>query len=82
VEANLALGFPDDLREYGVAAAILKDQGISSVRLMTNNPRKIAELSAYGIYVSERISHQYGRRKENERYLYAKVEKLGHQMSL
>ncbi|MFZ6026525.1 MAG: GTP cyclohydrolase II [Chloroflexota bacterium] len=82
VEANLALGFPADLREYGLAAAILMDQEISEVRLMTNNPHKIQGLSKYGIRIVERIPHQFGLRDENRRYLKSKAEKLNHQLCL
>lgn len=82
VEANLALGFPEDLREYSLAAAILKDQNISEIRLMTNNPRKVQELAKYGIGITERVPHQYGYREENARYLRTKVEKLDHQLHI
>lgn len=82
VEANLALGFADDLRKYGMAAAILKDQGVSEVRLMTNNPHKVNELTEYGIRVSERVPHQFGLREENAVYLRAKIEKLDHWLNL
>lgn len=80
VEANLALGFPPDLRDYGVGAQILYDLGVRKMRLLTNNPRKIRALSGYGIEVVERIPLKAGENPYNERYLAAKKEKLGHWM--
>lgn len=80
VEANLALGFPPDLRDYGVGAQILYDLGVRKMRLLTNNPRKIRALSGYGIEVVERIPLKAGENPHNERYLAAKKEKLGHWM--
>jgi 3,4-dihydroxy 2-butanone 4-phosphate synthase/GTP cyclohydrolase II len=78
VEANLALGFDADLRNYWFAAQMLKDLGISSVRVMTNNPRKINELTKYGIQVVERVPLEIKPNKINERYLQTKATKLGH----
>ncbi|MGI5902501.1 MAG: bifunctional 3,4-dihydroxy-2-butanone-4-phosphate synthase/GTP cyclohydrolase II [Desulfitobacteriia bacterium] len=78
VEANLALGFPPDLRDYGVGAQILSDLGITKVRLMTNNPKKIIGLEGYGIEVIERIPIEACPKPENQRYLHAKKEKMGH----
>lgn len=78
VEANLALGFPADLRDYGVGAQILVDLGISKVRLMTNNPRKIVGLEGYGLQVQERVPMEMAVKPENERYLSTKKVKLGH----
>jgi 3,4-dihydroxy 2-butanone 4-phosphate synthase/GTP cyclohydrolase II len=78
VEANTCLGFSPDLRDYGMAAAMLKDQGIDAVRLLTNNPRKLSDLSANGIDVVERLPIVAGERPENERYLRTKAEKLEH----
>jgi len=78
VEANLALGFPADMRDYGVGAQILADLGISKIRLMTNNPRKIAGLSGHGIELVERVSIQMNHNERNEYYLKTKKEKLGH----
>jgi len=81
VEANLYLGFAPDQRNFAVAAAMLRDQGVDAVRLMSNNPRKIADLEANQIRVVERVSHQVEARPENRRYLQTKAEKLNHQLT-
>lgn len=78
VEANLALGFPEDLRDYGVGAQILADLGISQVRLMTNNPRKIVGLEGYGLKVVERVPLEVSSKPENTKYLCTKKQKMGH----
>jgi GTP cyclohydrolase II len=78
VEANLHLGFADDGRTYDIAAAILRDQGLAAIRLLTNNPRKIIGLEAHQIRIVERIPHWVLPRKENEKYLQTKATKLGH----
>ncbi|HEC77887.1 MAG TPA: bifunctional 3,4-dihydroxy-2-butanone-4-phosphate synthase/GTP cyclohydrolase II [candidate division WOR-3 bacterium] len=77
VEANLALGFDADLRDYGIGAQILCDLGLSSVRLLTNNPKKIIGLEGYGLKVTKQIPI-YVVHKGNVRYLRTKREKLGH----
>lgn len=82
VEANLCLGFLPDQRDYAVAAAILRDQGITAVRLMSNNPHKAADLEANQIQVVERVPHQIRGRPENEHYLQTKAKKLNHQLVL
>jgi 3,4-dihydroxy 2-butanone 4-phosphate synthase/GTP cyclohydrolase II len=82
VEANLDLGFSDDLREYGVGAQILADLGVKKVRLMTNNPRKIVGLKGYGIEVIERVPLEISAYPENNRYLCTKRDKLGHILSV
>src|SRR5699024_6311606 len=78
VEANHALGFPDDIREYHLAAQILKDLGINQVRILTNNPKKITGLEACSIKVEERIPLIMEEQKENQHYLHTKQMKLGH----
>ncbi|WP_324716967.1 bifunctional 3,4-dihydroxy-2-butanone-4-phosphate synthase/GTP cyclohydrolase II [Carboxydochorda subterranea] len=82
VEANLALGFPPDLRDYGLAAQILVDLGVTSIRLMTNNPRKVAGLEGYGIEIVERVPIVVPPRPQNLRYLWTKQQKLGHLLHL
>jgi GTP cyclohydrolase II len=78
VEANLALGFEADERKYDLAAAILKDLDVRSVRLLTNNPMKIAGLRAAGVPITERISHWVGENQYNADYLAVKRRKMGH----
>ncbi|MDQ0225043.1 bifunctional 3,4-dihydroxy-2-butanone-4-phosphate synthase/GTP cyclohydrolase II [Bacillus sp. 7586-K] len=78
VEANEKLGFPSDLRDYGIGAQILKDLGIEKMNLLTNNPRKIAGLEGYGLTVNDRIPIEMPAREENQHYLKTKNEKLGH----
>ena len=78
VEANEALGFAADERDYSYCKEILSSLNISSVRLMTNNPRKISGLEDSGIKVTERVAVQVDPNKHNENYLKIKAEKLGH----
>ncbi len=78
VEANLALGFNEDLREYGIGAQILSDLGIKKVKLMTNNPKKIRGLSGYDIEIVERVEIQMNHNEKNRYYLKTKKDKLGH----
>ena len=80
VQANVMLGFAPDLRSYDVAAAILKDLGVKRVKLMTNNPKKIDELSEYGIEIVERVPIQMNHNEKNEFYLRTKKEKLKHML--
>ena len=80
VEANEMLGFPADMRSYDVAAAILKDLGVSKVNLMTNNPRKIDGLESYGIEIVNRVPIKMNHNEKNEFYLQTKKEKLGHML--
>lgn len=78
VEANHQLGLPADLRDYGIGAQILHDLGVRNMRLMTNNPRKIAGLSGFGLKIAERVPLEVGHAPENLRYLKDKRDKLGH----
>ncbi len=81
VEANLELGFKEDLRDYGIGAQILRDLGVAKVSLLTNNPRKITGLENYGIKVVERVALEILPRDSNIRYLRTKQHKLGHLLS-
>jgi GTP cyclohydrolase II len=78
VEANERLGFAPDLRRYDIAAAILADLGVTSVRLMTNNPDKRADLEAAGINVVQRLPHWGRMHEHNNRYIEVKRSKMGH----
>ncbi|PIN79324.1 GTP cyclohydrolase II, partial [Candidatus Woesearchaeota archaeon CG10_big_fil_rev_8_21_14_0_10_34_8] len=78
VEANEVLGFKSDLRNYGSGAQILKDLGLTSIRLLTNNPRKVVGLEGYGLQLVERIPLQIIPNDHNKKYLLTKKEKLGH----
>jgi len=78
VEANEALGFKADLRDYGLGAQILCDLGIHEMRLLTNNPKKVVGLESYGLKIVERVAIEVGQNEVNERYLNTKRDKLGH----
>lgn len=82
VEANEKLGFRADLRDYGIGAQILVDLGISKIKLMTNNPRKIVGLKGYGLTVSEVIPFEVAPCQNNVHYLSTKKQKLGHNLNL
>ena len=78
VEANKKLGFPADLREYGIGAQIIKECGIRKMKLMTNNPKKIIGLEGYGLEVVGREKIDVKPNTNNEKYLKTKKDKLGH----
>jgi 3,4-dihydroxy 2-butanone 4-phosphate synthase/GTP cyclohydrolase II len=81
VEANLALGFKPDLRDYGIGAQILVDLGVRRIRLMTNNPRKVVGLDGYGLTVTERVPIETHPHEGNREYLRTKKQKLGHMLN-
>jgi 3,4-dihydroxy 2-butanone 4-phosphate synthase/GTP cyclohydrolase II len=78
VDANLRLGLPADLRDYGIGAQILVDLGLTSIRILTNNPKKISGLAGYGLSVADQLPIEHVPNPHNEAYLRAKREKLGH----
>ena len=78
VAANLKLGLPADLRDYGIGAQILGDLGLTSIRILTNNPKKIVGLEGYGLSVTEQLPIESVPNPHNEDYLRAKRELLGH----
>ncbi len=78
VEANERLGFPPDLRDYGIGAQILVDLGLSTIRLLTNNPKKVVGLEGYGLYITKRVPIEVNPNKLNRDYLKTKKRKLGH----
>jgi 3,4-dihydroxy 2-butanone 4-phosphate synthase/GTP cyclohydrolase II len=78
VEANEALGFKADLRDYGTGAQILKDLGLKKIRLLTNNPKKVIGLKGYDLEIVERIPLEIPPNSNNEKYLKTKRDRLGH----
>jgi 3,4-dihydroxy 2-butanone 4-phosphate synthase/GTP cyclohydrolase II len=80
VEANLELGFPADAREWGIGNQILSDLGLSTIRILTNNPRKLAGIEGFGLTVVEQVPIEVPPNAENERYLETKRAKLGHRL--
>ena len=82
VDANVALGFPPDMREYGTGAEILKDLGLTRIRLMTNNPGKISGLEEYGIHITERVPILIPPNEYNSKYLSTKEHRMGHILGL
>jgi 3,4-dihydroxy 2-butanone 4-phosphate synthase/GTP cyclohydrolase II len=81
VEANIKLGFKDDLRDYGIGAQILHILGVKKLRLITNNPRKIVGIAGYGLEVVSRVPLEIAPREKNRGYLTTKRDKLGHLLS-
>jgi len=81
VQANIALGFPSDMRNYDVAAAMVKQLKIKSIALITNNPDKMGKLLNYGVKVVRRIPHEFGKTKYNQAYLAVKKKKMSHLLS-
>jgi len=80
VDANLALGFAADEREWGIGNQILAELGITTMRLLTNNPKKVSGVEAYGLKVTEQVPIEMQPNAENRRYLSAKRDKLGHRL--
>ena len=82
VEANLSLGFPSDLRDYGIGAQILADLGLSEIRLLTNNPKKVIGLEGYGLKVTEKVPIIITPNPYNRNYLVTKQKKMGHRLEI
>jgi 3,4-dihydroxy 2-butanone 4-phosphate synthase/GTP cyclohydrolase II len=82
VEANLELGFKEDLRDYGIGAQILVDLGVRKIRLLTNNPKKVVGLEGYGMTIVQRMPIEMQPNKANVRYLQTKKEKMGHLLKI
>ncbi len=82
VEANLNLGFNPDLRDYGIGAQILVDQGVRKMRLMTNNPKKVVGLEGYGIKIVGRVPIEIQPNENNIKYLTTKKKKMGHMLKI
>jgi 3,4-dihydroxy 2-butanone 4-phosphate synthase/GTP cyclohydrolase II len=78
VDANLALGLPADLRDYGIGAQILSDLGLSSIRLLTNNPKKISGLAGYGLSVTDQIPIEHAPNPHNQAYMRTKAVRMDH----
>ena len=80
VDANLELGFAPDMRDYGIGAQILADLGLTSIRMLTNNPRKIVGIEAFGLTVTEEVPIEVAPQEHNVDYLRTKRDKLGHRL--
>jgi 3,4-dihydroxy 2-butanone 4-phosphate synthase/GTP cyclohydrolase II len=80
VEANLELGFPADARDYGIGNQILADLGLTTIRILTNNPKKLVGIDGFGLTVTEQVPIEVTPNSENRRYLAAKRDKLGHRL--
>jgi len=80
VEANIALGFADDLRDYGIGAQILKTLGVKKIKLLTNNPKKMVGLAGYGLEIVDQVANICGVQESNMKYLKTKQEKMGHKI--
>jgi 3,4-dihydroxy 2-butanone 4-phosphate synthase/GTP cyclohydrolase II len=78
VDANLQLGLPADLRDYGIGAQILVDLGLTSIRILTNNPKKIIGLEGYGLTVTDQVPIEHQPTQHNKEYLRAKKDRMGH----
>ena len=76
----MELGFPADAREYGIGSQILADLGLTSIRVLTNNPKKVSGLQAFGLEVTQQVPIEVPPNEENRRYLAAKRDKLGHRL--
>ena len=81
VEANVALGFAPDPRDYGIGTQVLVDLGVKNLRLLTNNPRKRVGLQSYGLTIVEQVPIEIPANETNRKYLHTKRDKLGHQLS-
>ncbi len=82
VEANLELGFASDQRDYGVGAQILRDLGVTKIKLMSNNPKKRAGLIGYGLEIVENVAIEIESNEHNQFYLQTKRDKMGHSLKL
>ena len=80
VQANLELGFPADAREYGIGSQILAELGLTTIRILTNNPRKITGIEGFGLRVVEQVPIEVPPNLENRQYLETKRDKLGHRL--
>src|SRR5207302_10122892 len=80
VEANLELGFPADARDYGIGNQILADLGLTTLRILTNNPKKLVGIDCFGLTVVEQVPIEMQPKSDNERYLATKRDKLGHRL--